>query len=79
MRALVGIVIVIIGVLAVVAGILYLTEPAHALPTFFPGHLAHATGKHPNRGIAGVVVGAVLIVIGAVVALTGNRQRNVFR
>ncbi len=79
MRALVGIVIVIVGVLAVVADILYLTEPAHPLLTFFPGHLARATGKHPNRGVAGVVVGAVVIVIGAAVALTGNRQRNLFR
>jgi hypothetical protein len=71
-------VIVIIGALAVAAGILYLTQPAHALPGFFPGHVAHATGKHPTRGIAGVVVGAVLIVIGAVVALTGDRQRRIF-
>jgi hypothetical protein len=71
-------VIVVIGVLALIAGILYLTEPAHALPSFFPGHLAHATGKHPRRGIAGVVVGAVLIVIGLVVAFTGSRPRRIF-
>ena len=78
MRALAGIVIVIVGVLAVIAGILYLTQPAHALPSFFPGHVAHATGKHPTRGIAGVVVGGVLIVVGAVIAVTGHRERRIF-
>jgi hypothetical protein len=77
-RVLAGIVIVIIGALAVAAGVLYLTQPAHALPSFFPGHIAHASGKHPTRGIVGVVVGGALIVIGAVVALTGGRRRRIF-
>jgi hypothetical protein len=74
MRALLGIVIVIVGILAIVAGVLYLTQPAHALPSFFPGYAAHVVGKHPHRGIGAVVVGGVLVVIGLVVGLTGRRR-----
>ncbi len=74
MRALLGVVLIIIGALAVVAGVLYLTQPAHALPTFLPGYVAHASGKHTKRGIAALVVGVVLAVIGLVVALTGRRN-----
>lgn len=75
MRGLVGAVLVIIGVLIVVVGILYLTQPAHSLPTFIPGYVAHATGKHPKRGIISVVVGAAIAIIGLVVAFTGSRRR----
>lgn len=74
MRTLIGILIVIVGVLALVAGILYLTQPVHALPTFLPGYVAHGTGKRPTRGTIGIVAGAVLMVIGAVVAATGHRR-----
>lgn len=73
MRALIGILIVIVGVLALVVGILYLTQPSHSLPTFFPGYGAHISGKRPVRGIVAVLVGAVLMVIGAVAAATGRR------
>jgi drug/metabolite transporter (DMT)-like permease len=74
LRALLAIVIGVVGVLAIVAGVLYLTQPAHDLPSFFPGYVAHASGKHPTRGIVGVIVGAVLIVVGLVVGLTGQRR-----
>jgi hypothetical protein len=77
-RALVAVVIVIVGVLGIIVGILYLTQPAHALPSFFPGYAAHVAGKHPHRGIAAIAVGAVVIVIGLVVGLTGRRQRRLF-
>ena len=76
MRALVGIVIMIIGLAALVAGIMYLTEPVHSLPSFFPGYLAHGDGKHSSRGIAGVAVGVVLLVLGTVVAVAGGRRRS---
>jgi hypothetical protein len=76
MRALFGIVFVVIGVLAIVAGVLYVTQPAHALPTFLPGYLARSAGKHTARGIAALAVGAVVLVIGAAVVMTGGRRRS---
>jgi hypothetical protein len=75
MRAVVAIVLVVVGVLGIIAGVLYLTQPAHALPSFFPGYGAHVTGKYNHRGIAGVAAGAVVLVIGLVVAFTGRRRR----
>ena len=73
MRLLVGLVLVVLGVLAVVVAVLYFTQPAHALPGFLPGHLAHAAGKHTKRGVAALVVGVVLLIAGGAVAVTGNR------
>lgn len=74
MRAFVAAVLIIVGALIVIAGVLYLTQPAHSLPTFLPGYLAHATGKHSKRGIAALVAGAVVLIVGAIVAFTGQRR-----
>jgi uncharacterized membrane protein len=68
------IVLVVLGILAIVAGIIYYVEPANSLPSFFPGHLAHFTGKHTKRGLAGIVVGVVLLIIGVVVSRSGRRS-----
>jgi hypothetical protein len=75
MRTLVALVLIVVGALIVVVGVLYLTQPAHALPTFIPGYLAHANGKHMKRGIAAVAVGGVVVIVGLVIALTGRRYR----
>ncbi len=74
MRAFVGVVLIVIGALIVVVGVLYLTQPAHSLPTFIPGYVAHATGKHTKRGIAALVVGAIVAIVGVVVAAAGSRR-----
>lgn len=68
-RSIAALLIVVVGILAIATGIVYLTQPAHALPSFFPGHLARETGKHTARGITAVTVGAVLVVVGAVIAI----------
>ena len=65
----------IVGAAAIVAGVLYLTQPVHSLPTFFPGYAAHAVAKHTKRGYAGIALGAVLVIIGFVVAFSGSRRR----
>lgn len=75
MRGLFALIVIVIGVLGIVVGVLYLTQPAHSLPTFLPGYLAHVTAKHTRRGIVAVAVGAVVLVIGVVVAMTGRRDR----
>lgn len=73
MRVL-GVLILIIGLLALAAGVLYLTQPAHSLPTFFPGYHAHELAKHTKRGLAGIVVGAVVIVVGLAMMMLGGRR-----
>jgi uncharacterized membrane protein len=66
-------VLIVIGVLALAAGIVYLLVPSESLPSFVPGHLAGVTAKHTTRGAAGLLLGFVLVVIGVVV---GRRRRS---
>jgi len=74
-RRVLAIILLIVGVAAIVVGVLYLTQPAHSLPTFFPGYAAHVVGKHSKRGYAGIALGAVLVIIALAVALSGPRRR----
>jgi hypothetical protein len=68
------IILVVLGVLAIAAGIIYFAEPAKSLPAFFPGHAAHLTARHTRRGLAGIIAGAVLLIIAAIIARVGRRS-----
>jgi uncharacterized membrane protein HdeD (DUF308 family) len=50
----------LLGVLLIVVAVIYFVEPAHSLPSFFPGHVsasdAEASHHHTKHGIAAVVV-----------------------
>jgi uncharacterized membrane protein HdeD (DUF308 family) len=52
--------VVLLGVLLVVVAVVYFVQPAHSLPSFFPGHVsatdAEATHHHTKHGIAALVV-----------------------
>ena len=48
---------VVIGLVLVAIGIVYWVEPAHSLPSFFPGHDAHSTTHHLKHGLAAFLVG----------------------
>lgn len=76
MRGVLTAILIIVGAAAIAAGVVYLTQPAHSLPTFFPGYSARLTGKYPHRGYAGIGVGVVLLVIALLVAATGLRRRG---
>lgn len=76
MRKVIAAILLIVGAAAIVAGVLYLTQPGHSIPTFFPGYGAHIAGKYKHRGYAGIGVGVVLVIIALVVALTGTRRRG---
>lgn len=56
---LIVVVLVVIGLLALGAGIYYLSTASGKLPTWFPGYLAGSTHHHVKRAIAGVVVAAL--------------------
>lgn len=75
-KAVLAVVVMIIGLAALAAGAIYLAVPAHSLPSFFPGHAAHVTGKHSKRGIAGLAFGAVLVIVSIVMLSTGGRRRH---
>jgi len=51
---------VILGILLIVVSVIYFAEPAHSLPSFFPGHVsatdAEAGHHHTKHGIAALVV-----------------------
>jgi hypothetical protein len=60
---LVKLLLVLLGVLAVAVGVVYLVEPIHSLPSFFPGYALHQSGYHHDRGYAAIAVGVVLLII----------------
>jgi Na+/H+ antiporter NhaD/arsenite permease-like protein len=51
---------VVLGVVLVIVAIIYFVEPAHSLPSFFPGHVSasdsEASHHHAKHGIAALVV-----------------------
>lgn len=51
---------VVLGVVLVVVAIVYFAQPAHSLPSFFPGHVSasnsEANHHHTKHGIAALVV-----------------------
>lgn len=66
-------IILIIGIVALIAGVIYYVVPADSLPSFIPGHLAGVTNKHTNRGTAGIIAGIVLVVLAMAI---GRRSRS---
>ena len=76
MPPLLRIVLLVLGILAVVVGIVYLVEPIHSLPAFFPGHAAHKHGYHHIRGYLAIAVGVILIIVAAV---AGRSRRRAYR
>ena len=51
---------VILGIALIAVAVIYFVEPAHSLPSFFPGHSsatgAEANHHHTKHGIAALVV-----------------------
>ena len=63
MSRLVTVVLVVLGILAVVVGVIYLVEPIHSLPSFFPGHAPRGQGHHHIRGYIAIAVGIILLIL----------------
>ena len=69
-----AIVLGIIGILALIAAIVYFVVPANHLPNIpGVGHLANATRHHTKRAVAGLIL-AVLCLGGAAWAWFRSRQ-----
>lgn len=65
----------ILAIILIVVGIIYFVEPAHSLPSFFPGHTKHGTKARTKHGIVAVVVGAILLVLALVASGRSRRRR----
>jgi hypothetical protein len=61
--------VIVVGALAIIGGVVYISVPAHSLPTFVPGYIAHAKAKHTSRGEVGLAIGVVLVIIGSGLAI----------
>ena len=64
----IAIALVVLGVLATIAAVLYFALPAHSLPAFLPGRVANVDGHRNRRGIAGLVAAAVFFGLAWMVA-----------
>ena len=53
---------VLVGVLFIVAGVIYFTKQADALPSFFPGHDASSTVVHTKHAIGSLLLGVACFI-----------------
>jgi amino acid permease len=60
-RTAVAIIAAVIAIVFIVAGIIYIAEPAGSLPGFM-GHVANSSGHHPLRAAGTLIVGVVFAV-----------------
>ncbi len=56
-RRLLAILAIVVGIVLIAIAIVYWAEPAHSLPSFFPGHQAGSNHHHTKHGIAAFLVG----------------------
>jgi hypothetical protein len=60
---LLTIVLVVLGALSLIAAILYFALPAHSLPSFLPGRVAHINGHRNRHGIGALVLAAIFFAV----------------
>jgi amino acid permease len=68
------VIIALVGVLAIITGVIYYVEPVRHLPSFFPGHTNHGNVHRHKRGAAGILFGVLLLVVSGVIAYVGRRS-----
>jgi uncharacterized membrane protein HdeD (DUF308 family) len=71
---LIRVLLVVLGVLAVAAGVIYLVEPIHSLPSFFPGHALRGLSHHHIRGYIAIAVGVILLILGGILRRSRPRR-----
>ena len=61
-RTAIAAVAAVLALVFIVAGLIYVAEPASSLPGFM-GHVAGSSGHHPLRAAGCLIVGVVLAVL----------------
>ena len=61
-RRLLAILAIVVGIVLIAIAIVYWAEPAHSLPSFFPGHQSGSNHHHVKHGIASFLVGVACLV-----------------
>ena len=54
----------VLGIICVIAAVMYYVMPAGQLPTFMPGYMAGSTHIHQTHALAAAVAAVVLFVLG---------------
>jgi uncharacterized membrane protein YkvA (DUF1232 family) len=54
----------LLGLICVIAAVMYFVMPADQLPTFMPGYDAHSVRIHKTHAVTALIVAAVLFLIG---------------
>jgi hypothetical protein len=70
-RWTISVILAVVGVLALVVAVIYLTVPIHSLPSFIPGKHP-VNGHYHKRGAIAAVIGIVLLAVAVVVGLRGR-------
>jgi uncharacterized membrane protein HdeD (DUF308 family) len=77
-RTIVAVILVIIGILAIIAGVLYLVEPAKSLPSIL-GTITHpaarANAHRTLRGWTALAVGVICLVAAWFTGRTASSRR----
>lgn len=72
------VVLAIIGILAIVAGVMYFTEPAKSLPSFLgtiTTPASRAAAHRSTRGIVALVIGVVFLLAAGFTTRLGRSAR----
>jgi hypothetical protein len=70
-------VLAVVGVLVLVAAILFFTEPAKSLPSILHSTITHPAGRaNAHRSTRGIVAIAVAVVLLVAAAITGRMGRS---
>ena len=73
MSWLVRVILIVLGILAVIVGVVYLKNPVHSLPSFFPGYAVHGQGHHHIRGYIAIAVGIILLILAGIARRSRRR------
>jgi hypothetical protein len=67
-------VLAILGVLAIIAGLIYVTVAAGSLPTFYPGHITGSSGHRPLWIASSLIGGLILLGLAWQVGRSGKSR-----
>jgi amino acid permease len=64
----------LVGLVLIVVGVIYIAFNEHDIPSFFPGHVSHASSHHHvKHGIAAILLGLACLAFAWF--RTGPRER----